>query len=120
MLLAGQLQGPFEGRSRSFHRSLSQIALTQKNLDHHPIGFTAESDLQMFTCSRKVTGIKQRSPQTESSQFVFRILPNHFPLPSKEITHVGNLTQVLIRSSVDFQPAALSKTSTQIPFTRWH
>ena len=43
----------------------------------------------MFTCFSKVTGIKQRSPQTESSQFVFRILLNHFTLPSKEITHAG-------------------------------
>ncbi len=92
MLLASQLQGSFEGKSCRFCRSLSQIALTQKNLDHHPIGLTSERDLQMFTCSSKVTGIKQCSPQTESGQFVFRILPNHFTLPSKEITHEGKLT----------------------------
>ncbi len=61
VLLTSQLQGSFEGRSCRFRGSLSQIALTQKNLDHHPIGLTSERDLQMFTCFSKVTGIKQCS-----------------------------------------------------------
>jgi hypothetical protein len=52
-------------------------------LDHHPVGLAAKRDLQLFTRSSKVTGIKQRPSQTESSQFVLRVLLNQFALPSK-------------------------------------
>jgi hypothetical protein len=71
-------------------------------LDYHPVGLPAKCDLQLFTRSGKVTGIKQRPSQTETSQFVLRVLPHQFTLPSKEITHDENLLQVLARSIVVF------------------
>lgn len=83
VLLACELQGPFKRGSCGVRGSLGQIALTQKDLDHHPVWLAAKCDLQLFTRSNKVTGIKQRPPQTESSQFVLRVLPNQFTLPSK-------------------------------------
>jgi hypothetical protein len=75
-------------------------------LDHHPVGLAANRDLELFTRSSKVTGIKQRPTQTESSQFVFRVLLNQFALPSKYITHNEGLSQILARSSVVFYQSA--------------